>query len=65
MSRFSLADSAKWEMKDSTRSRLASLDGLRTAKIRCVRLHQRWIEVVLPDEKAQLIAQPGLIIGPA
>ncbi len=40
-----------------------SAEGLRAAKICGVRFHQIRIEIVLADQKAELIAQPGLAVA--
>ena len=37
-------------------------EGFRTAEICCVRLYEIRVEVVLADEKAELISEPGLAV---
>ena len=46
-------------MNDSTRSRLASFRG-GAAEIRGICLNERWIEIVLTNQQAQLVAQSRL-----
>ena len=62
-SRFSLAAADRWEMKDSTNSRLAPLSVCGAAEVRRVGFHEIRIEVVLADQKAELIAEPGLAVA--
>jgi hypothetical protein len=40
-----------------------SAQSLRTAEIRGVRLNKSWIKIVLADQKAELIPEPGLAVA--
>jgi len=38
-------------------------EGFRATEVCCVSLYEIWIEVVLADEKAELISEPGLAVA--
>ena len=62
---FCFAADARWEIKDSTNSRVAPLRVCVPQKSAAYSLHEIGIEVVLADQKAELIPEAGLAVGRA